>query len=440
MSQSNKLATQETASLRPTWIWFVIGGLWLVFTSVLYLGYSTDPMSFGLLVFENYIQSVMNAQTYILDLGYGFSAFDVYYQGAISLTEGQSLYAGTTGWIYLYPPLTAQVLIPVVYLADYDVAAFLWLIVNIVALAGVVKVLSAYVPKPMRRWMWVLPLVFVPIGQAIYIGQVTVIMLALLTWTWVAVQRGNRGLAGALLALACWIKVFPALLVVYFLWKRDWRVIRGVIIAGFGLAGLQILISGPELFFEFFGVLFQLTTGGQPEATYENNSIFAFASRLFQENIRVYPLVVNETLYTLTRVGLLLIVFGAAGIAIWRSGAKTTVETPSWRFDIEYALVLLTILLFGSTLWISGMPPLLLIFVLIWRHQAMFRNQRLIRWMLGFSFAAICLYIPMMAVFMADGQRMHALPLSLGFFGVMALWALLVMLLFEKPETESVPA
>jgi len=368
---------------------------------------------------------------------YGLSAFEVYFQGGQALVNGTALYQGTSGWIYLYPPLTAQMLIPLAEIMDYDAAALFWLAANFAILIGTVALLANYVPASQMKWLWISPILFFPIAQAFYIGQITVIMLALVALAWFAIRHDQRGWAGALLAFAAWIKVFPALLVVYFFLKRDWRVIRGVVITGIGLALLQIIISGPGVFLAFFEVLFELTSDGQPAATYENSSIFAFASRLFQNNARVYPLVINETLYAITRISLTLMVFGLAGYAIYRSGADTRLRTLSWRFDLEYGLVLLTILLFGSTLWISGMPPLFLIYVMIWRNQHVFRRSRLVRWLNRFSFAAITLYIPMMLLFMHDGSSMHALPLSLGFFGVMALWALLVILLLQNRKGAS---
>ncbi len=398
-STQHPIATRQD----PFWSWLPVAALWVVFIGIVYAVYEIDPAGFGL------------------------SAYKVYHESAHALLQGYPIYQGTIGWIYLYPPLLAQLLMPVVEFLSYDEAALVWLLLNMVILIGTLTMLVNYIPAKWAKMLWVGAVFFFPIGQALYIGQVTIIMLALLAFAWVAVQEDKPRLAGVLLATAAWIKVFPGVLVLYFLWKRDWEVIRGVALAGIILLLFQVAVSGPEMMLAFFGTLFELTANGQPDVNFENNSIMAFASRLFQPNPNVQPLVISPLLYSFTRISLTVLVIGGAVYTILRSTGRSLSKDLSWRFDLEYSLIIVTILLFGATLWISGMPPLLLIYVLILRNLGIYtRPKQIIVWLL-LSYVFITTFTPIMLALIDHG--MHSVVLSTGFLGVFIVWGVLFALL-----------
>ncbi len=397
------------------WSWGAIVAVWVLFVLALDQFTNTGPLA--------------------------LDAFRVYYEAGENLLHNQPIYNGIEGWIYLYPPLLGQMLMPAAAWGNLELAKTLWLGVNIGLLVATLHMLTRYLPRQYSKILWLSPIFFVPVWQALYIGQVTVIMLVLLAGVWVAVREGKPSFAGGLLALAAWIKVFPALLVVYFLWKRDWKVLRGVVIWGTALAVLQILISGVTPMLEFFGVLFNLFISGQPAATYENLSIFGFTSRLFQHNVHVIPLFVNETLFNVTRMALTIGMFVIAAYAIYRSELVKDPAERDWRFDVEYALVLLTILTMGSTLWISGLPPMLLVSVLILRNTPLYRWQTAPRGVWLIAAVLLVVYQPLLVVLTLTGRPVGALTLSLGFFGIVALWALMVgLLLMRHPVRTTNPS
>jgi hypothetical protein len=386
---------------------------------------------------------------------YGLYVYDVYHQSAMALMEGEPLYQGISGWVYLYPPLLAQTLIPIadtfsflepeqLILADMfmpptlfaglDWAEMVWFVLNCVILIGTLFMLRRYVPDRYGGVYWIAPVFFLPVFQALYIGQVTIIMFGLLAAVWVCAREDRPVLAGMLLALACWIKIYPGMLVLYFLFKRDWKVMRGVIVAGVALALLQIAISGPEVFFSFFSVLGNLTAEGQDTGIHENNSIMAFASRLFQENPKVIAMYVSDTLFTITRFGMTLGMLALAAYAVVRSAARTApAAAQDWRFDLEYGLLMITILLFGSTLWNSGLPPMLLVYVLLLRNAEAFANPRRIRLLTFTSYCLISAHQIITIGFLENVQA-PALVMSTGFFGVILMWGVMAALLVKNAE------
>jgi hypothetical protein len=174
--------------------------------------------------------------------------------------------SSANGWHYIYPPLYAILLTP---LADpppdadrsgylpYPVSVAICYLLNICCLIIGVHTLASALeersddpafrtqPRFCLRW-WVLRLwpVFIclsPIGHTLMRGQVNVIILAILCAVMAGWIRGQSFRAGAWLALAICIKVIPAYLVIYPLWKRDGR---GLLACGIGCIAGLIVIPG----------------------------------------------------------------------------------------------------------------------------------------------------------------------------------------------------
>jgi hypothetical protein len=405
------LQTQKSTGFiltRANLTWLPIITLWVVFIGLLYYFIRSSP--------------------------FGLKAFEVYFVAADNLFNGiEMIYQGTNGWIYLYPPLLGQMLMPLTIFMEYQAASNFWLSLNIALLLITLFVMQRYAPFRWSRWLWVLPVVFLPVWQAMYIGQITIIMLVLLTWIWVAVRQGHNRLAGFLLATAAWIKVFPGVLVVYFIYKRNWQLLIGAIGGGLLLLLVQVLLSGPQTIISFFEVLYALFSQGQPSATYENLSIFGFASRLFQENHHVHPLWRSDTLFMLTRWGLTGGIIILTMLTVYFSTRRSRHHALSWRFDLEYGMVILTILLLGSTLWISGLPPLVLISLLIIRHRR-HQQMRRVRFLWWLAFGLIMIHQPIIVLTTLFNLEVNATILSVGFFGLMMAWGLMAWLLIFEPE------
>ena len=137
-------------------------------------------------------------------------------------------------------------------------ATYLWHAVNIV-LWVVCTILLARQADAINRWyaLIIVALVatFAPLLQGMIIGQVHLIILASCLVASALVQRARPGseyLAGAALAFGAYIKYFPAFLVLYYLLRGRWRVPVGAAVAAVVLGAAQVLVVGPNLFFEAF--------------------------------------------------------------------------------------------------------------------------------------------------------------------------------------------
>lgn len=197
----------------------------------------------------------------------------VFLRTAWAVRSGADLYAVTddNGFHYLYPPLFAIVLTP---LADppagadrtgtlpYPVSVVICYLLNVVCLVVAVHLLAGVLeersanpavrarPPAGRRW-WALRLLPVlaclpAVGHTLMRGQVGLLLLLLLCGMLADFLRGRPFRAGLWLAGAICLKVIPAFLLLYPLWRRDARALAG---AAAGLAlGLLVVpaaVLGP---------------------------------------------------------------------------------------------------------------------------------------------------------------------------------------------------
>ena len=133
-----------------------------------------------------------------------------YYDAATRLNQGLPLYsqAATTNEaeFYRYPPLLAVVFRPLALLR-FEAAAAIWEIVVLSSMVATIAVL-----RPGRRGWLLFGMLALPIIWSLTIGQAQVPVTLLLAvgspWS---------------VALATNLKVFPALVAIWWIGRRDWR-------------------------------------------------------------------------------------------------------------------------------------------------------------------------------------------------------------------------
>lgn len=361
--------------------------------------------------------------------------FAAYYRAAARLLNGQALYSDFLAPApYLYPPLLAQLLTPLAASMAVLPAAQVWYGINVGLAFVTVAALATCVPARWRPVLWLTPLVYSPLLLSHVFGQVNVLLFALLTGTWIAVRREQRLWGGAMLATAAWLKVFPALLVVYFLWKRDWRVIVGVVIAGLTLLLVQLVGVGASNFAAYFtDVLPSLARHGQ--ITVGNHSAVGTAALLFRDFPETIPLAENETLFRLTYYGVVAGLWGVSGWAISRPAAL--IRTTPAGFDLEYGLVLVAALLSGSTLWLRGLPPILLVYVLLLLNAPP-RHGRAARLVSALTAAVTSAHVLVRMADLSAATPASGLLFTGPFWSLLLLWGTLVI--FRRAAARNQPA
>ena len=196
----------------------------------------------------------------------------VFSRAAWAVRTGHDLYdiSDDNGFHYLYPPTFAVLLAPLADapagesregLLPYPSTVLYWYFFNVVCLLLSAHWLASALEESSpatqtcqsspadRRWwglrLWPVLACLPPIGHTLSRGQVGVFLLLLLSGMIVSVVRGKSGRAGLWLAAAISIKVIPALLLVYPLFRRDYRFL-GACLAGLlvGLVGIPVAARG----------------------------------------------------------------------------------------------------------------------------------------------------------------------------------------------------
>ncbi len=177
---------------------------------------------------------------------------DCYLRAAWAVRTSADLYEikDPNDWHYNYPPLFAILMVPLADPPDGEdrsgmlpfwLSAAVWYGFSLVCLALAVHWLARAIepvlpdkqmqPCGGRRWwaLRILPVLacLAPIGHTLVRGQVNLLLLALLCGMIAATVRGRSWLAGFCLAGAICLKVIPVFLLLFPLWRRDFRCLGG---------------------------------------------------------------------------------------------------------------------------------------------------------------------------------------------------------------------
>ncbi len=192
--------------------------------------------------------------------------------------EGPNIYKGPMP--YVYPPCFVLFLSPLAYLS-FKQAALVWLLLNhVLFFAGLILLMKA-MSRKYSFYQWV-TLIFVcmnftPLFVDYLIGQSNIILFFFLS-SGLYFYRSNRDIyAGIALAMAVIIKVIPMLLVVYMLWKRNYKVFSSAILAVLFICIYSLLFFDIELYSWYVKFMVEQTL---LDASHDNNSLTGFFSRM----------------------------------------------------------------------------------------------------------------------------------------------------------------
>jgi hypothetical protein len=172
--------------------------------------------------------------------------FRVYLTAAERFLEGTDLYRVSDGTMpFKYAPVTAPLFLPFTVLPA-RVAVALWNLGSILALALVARLTPRAPPGPSEAspWAWGPGIATVALLPAftfeLFYGQVDAVLLLLIVLSTLGAERGHVWRPAAAFAVAFLLKPPAALVGLFFLWRRHWRVIGAT--AAFG-----VLLALPTL-------------------------------------------------------------------------------------------------------------------------------------------------------------------------------------------------
>lgn len=206
---------------------------------------------------------------------YGKSDFAVFYAtGKVLLADGNPYDEKTLkktirqyrkyngGWRFLYPPAAGLIFIPLSFFKIKQ-AIWIWYTVSILCLG-----LMIYLLQRIRKRRFsalelsaiaALCIVFAPIFTNLRLGQVNILLTLIFVLHLFAISKKKVWLAGVSLATLISFKIFPGILLFYYLLRRDWKIIGYTLLSGIGIFVLSILLLGTQVHIEYLSVLLSLS-------------------------------------------------------------------------------------------------------------------------------------------------------------------------------------
>jgi hypothetical protein len=379
--------TKSTHNWLQIPIWLGIIGLW----SILTIGLVLVPFTWSGALYD----------------------YNAYYNAAQRLNHGVDLYLSIEAYqTYLYPPLLAHALAPLAASISFEETAIVWTIFNLFCVILSIILLTSQIQNQWKRYaVWLMPVTFVPILETFLQGQVVPILLLLITGAWVAYRSNKAWITGGLLAIATWLKIYPVFIILYFILRRDWRVVASALLIGMVVFGLQISWSELDTMITYFTVnLPNLAAGGQELSMFYNHSLLGLTSRLFEHKLQ---------LATVSRsVGIGLMVLAMIGINRYANRSKLS-QMKLAEFDLEYAMMIVFMLLFGGTLFSSGLLPILLAIAIAIKYGQNWRDYSII--LILFLLMSLTLFF----VFANSFGNQHPIIQGYGTYSMILLWGLL---------------
>lgn len=215
---SNSGTTPPPSSSGPAWLRPVLLGVALIL--ILVLGISTVYRAGPYTIGGKHWGSRVHRCDFTVDTAAGQAVWN-----------GTDIYQAHNirGWYYIYPPLFAILMVPFGLIPTFW-AAIAWYVLSVALVAGTIKMCVDLVSDVLpfsgdRLWLYALPplLALFPLMSALTRGQTSPILLWLVTaglfYGWKRQDwRGGVCFAGGIL-----LKVFPVVLLAWFVWRKRWR-------------------------------------------------------------------------------------------------------------------------------------------------------------------------------------------------------------------------
>lgn len=343
--------------------------------------------------------------------------------------------------VYVYPPLLALLLAPLTQALDYLTARWLWLAFSMLCLAvGVALVWRSSGLRIRNPLVLVSCLALLPTATwALVIGQLSPQLLLLIAGAFAALGARRPAVAGVFVAFGAYLKSFPALLGGYLLLRRKWRGFLAAVATGLLLVALSLLALGWEVHWAYLSRVIpaQYLWFGLPSDV----SITGFFNRLLVESpfddpfttpIIAAPAMARAAI-ALSTAALLVV----SSYAIWRARSDYAGEAASFALAVVTAMLVSPIS--GSYNLVIAVLPLI---VAAAHVQA--ARPRYLRWfllvivllslpMFPFDLWPILEFLPQAPDHLPPTQTGWGNLLGSGpFFGLVALWALLLRLCLQR--------
>jgi Glycosyltransferase family 87 len=219
---------------------------------------------------------------------------------------------------YIQTPLTAVLILPVASMSLDDAQTVLVTTSNILLVASVAIVILTLGPSRLLVLAaFVIFATYEAMFDSLRLGNVDALIVFCLALSFLALRRGRPWLIGAPLAAAAILKMSPVIVIGYFAFRREWRVLAGALLGSACVLVLSLAVAGPQNHVTFVRETLPLLSKGS--TFYDNISLggalarwwFGPTSWYYEDEVSDWPL----TLRALSLVLTAAIVLGAYAVS-----------------------------------------------------------------------------------------------------------------------------
>lgn len=260
---------------------------------------------------------------------------------------------------FTYPPIAAVFLSPLT-LVPFAVATTGLTLVSIVVLVGVVAVFLRALGLPRRRLGWALAVVmpvalFIePVQANLSFGQVNILLMLLVTLD--CLLPRTRWPRGVLIGIAAATKLTPAVFVLFFLVRRDFRSARNVAVSFVATTAVGFLLAWHSSVEYWTGTVFDSSRIGGVG---------------FVSNQSLQGVLARAGMHGATATGLwILLAIGVVALAAWSMLRAFGAGQPAPALVLNAFCVLLVSPISWTHHWVWIVPALLCLAALAWRARS----------------------------------------------------------------------
>lgn len=337
---------------------------------------------------------------------------------------------GWTGTVNVHPPPSLLLGLPLARL-DYPDAFMVWNLISLGLMVLSFWLIARGLELRTTAWDWVpvgvLLLAGYPLAVQIVHGQLSLLLLFLITGAWYADRRGLAWIAGAALGAASAIKLFPAYLALYFLFRRRYAVLGYAVGCFVLLAAATAGFAGWDVFATYASEVMPHTSAWRAAAN--NASLAGFWYRLLSASghyVLAAPLAESPLGALLATAASGLAVTALSAVAVWRARGPGEMTR-------AFSLVVLAMLLVSPVTWEHSFLLLPLPLLMLWLGEPGPDPRRRLIWRGSALILAIAiLSLPTLSIFDAalpgglsspSGTPLHSFSLfSLQLYTLLALW------------------
>lgn len=341
---------------------------------------------------------------------------------------------------FVYPPVVALFFIPLSLFSYLD-AQLVWFVLNQFFLISAFILLILCFNAENRLIhigsALILSFSFTPLYRTLTAGQLNLLILFLICLIWFLFIKKFPFGAGIALAIATLLKLFPGLLILFFLWKKEYRVVIGAIATIAIIVLISSAIQGVQPYQDYGTLLTQMSYGQSTWSEYQqrfdvepaNQSFHALVLRLFSINPVTSPILAAPLLAKILSVLFSIVIVILSFYFTYLKKADKKNDT--LQLQLEYSFFLLTSLLIPSLLWDHYLVYFFLILLCLvdyWMNM----NRINLKSVVYIAFLYLLIAIPYN--FWSDQFRsdIGIFLMSMKFYPVMLIWIYLAIQIYHK--------